>query len=120
MMGVRHYSFGTSGNPLVQALWMLLGAVLLVGALVMGAVVLSALFALGAVAAGVFALRVWWLRRKLRRDGAYHDPNSTETGGDASEGTAPRLIEGEYTVVAERDERDADQARRRSGRRASR
>jgi hypothetical protein len=117
-MGVRHYSFGTSGNPLVQALWMVLGAVLLVGALVMGAVVLSALFALGAVAAGVFALRVWWLRHKLRRDGAYHGANGSQTGENGDEGrTAPRLIEGEYTVV---DERDADEARRPSGRRASR
>jgi hypothetical protein len=114
-MSVRHYSFGTSGNPLVQALWMVLGAVLLVGALVMGAVVLSALFALGAVAAGVFALRVWWLRRKLRRDSAYHDASGSQTGENA--GAAPRLIEGEYTVV---DERDADEARRPSGRRASR
>jgi hypothetical protein len=106
MMATRHYSFGTSGNPLVQALWMLVGGVLLVGAIVMGAVVLAVLLALGAVAVAVFAIRVWWLRRTLERSGAFD-----AAGRDAQAPPAQRLIEAEYTVVAERDARDAGDAR---------
>jgi hypothetical protein len=106
MMATRQYNFGTSGNPLVQALWMLVVGVLLVGAIVMGAVVLVALLALGAVVAVVFAIRVWWLRRKLERSGAFDTADR-----DAKGRPAARLIEAEYTVVAERDARDAGDTR---------
>jgi hypothetical protein len=97
MMAARQYSFGTSGNPLVQALWMVLGAAVLVGAVVMGAVVLMALLALGAVAAAVLVIRVWWLRRKLRRGGAFDvtDPHATDR--DAADRPAPQLIEARST-----------------------
>ena len=121
------YSFGTSGNPLVQALWIVLGAALLVGAFVMGAVVLTILFALGAVGAAVIAVRVWWLRRKLARAGAFDRARPGSESVDAGEGPPPRLIDAEYTVVAERDAPEAraaedvdDGERGRSGRRVPR
>jgi|SRR5882672_69344 len=119
MMAARQYSFGTSGNPLVQALWMVVGAALLVGALVMGAVVLTVLLALGVVAGAVLAIRVWWLRRKLRRGGAFDAAGPHATDGDAADRPAPQLIEAEYTVVAERDARDPRDARDRDDRGSS-
>lgn len=106
MMAARQYGFGTSGNPLVQALWMVLGAALLVGAVVMGALVLTVLLALGVVAAAALAIRVWWLRRKLGRGGAFDAAGPHSTDGDAADRPAPQLIEAEYTVVAERDPSD--------------
>jgi hypothetical protein len=109
-MAARQYTLRISGNPLVRALWMVLGAALLVGAVIMGAVVLTALLALGAVAAAVLAIRVWWLRRKLLRGGAFDVAGPHATDGDAADRPAPQLIEAEYTVVAERDAPDAGKA----------
>jgi hypothetical protein len=106
-MSARHYTFRTSGNPLVQALWVVVGVAVLVAAVVMGALVLAVLLVLGVVAAAVFAIRVWWLKRKLERAGTFAagPEHSTSEGSAAS--SAPRLIEAEYTVVSERD---ADEA----------
>ena len=115
-----HYNFRTSGNPLVQALWMVGGVAVLVAAVLMGALVLAVLLALGAVAAAVFAVRVWWLRRKIARGGAFNAPHASPDG--AAQQHEPRLIEAEYTVVNERDASEADErdASGRANRRASR
>ena len=58
------FSFGTSSNPLVQILSLLVFAVLLVAALIMGAFVIAVLLGFAVIAALVFAVRVWWLKRK--------------------------------------------------------
>jgi hypothetical protein len=119
-MSARHYTFRTSGNPLVQALWVVVGVVVLVAAVVMGALVLTVLLGLGVVAAAVVAIRVWWLRRKLEREGAFNAPHAPTDG--SAEPHEPRLIEAEYTVVNERDAPEADErdARERANQRASR
>ena len=121
-MSARHYTFRTSGNPLVQALWVVVGVAVLVAAVVMGALVLAVLLALGAVAAAVFAVRVWWLRRKLERAGAFAAGPVDSTSEGSADGAEPRLIEAEYTVLAERDAPDAgaSDADERANRRASR
>ncbi len=69
-------------NLLYRILAALVGAAVLAGAVVMGAVVATALLAIGLVAALGLTARVWWLRRKLRRNA----PPST-------------VIDAEYTVV---------------------
>ena len=119
-MSARQYTFRPSANPFVQALWMVVGVAVLVAAVVMGALVLAVLLALGVVAALVFATRVWWLRRKLEREGAFNAPPASTDG--AAEPHEPRLIEAEYTVVNERDASEADErdASGRANRRASR
>jgi hypothetical protein len=90
-MTPRQFSFGVSGNPIAQVLSVLVFGLLLIGALIMGAVVLAVLFGIAIIAGAVLAVRLWWLRRKLRAAGAF-DP-APESPPDT------RLIEGEYTVV---------------------
>ena len=107
-MNGRSFSFGNSGNPLVQALWLLVFAVVLVGALIMGAFVLMATLGLAVIAFVGFKVRGWWLRRQSRG------------GGPGGGGSGPRrpvkgvpYIEGEYEVI----DSDAAERRRREERR---
>jgi hypothetical protein len=91
----------TRNNPLIQALSLVVAAVLLGLALVVGAVVLGVLLAVAAVGAIAIAARIWWLQRKIR----------AATAGDAAGRSTRQAIEGEYTVV---DENDAKSGRPRS------
>jgi hypothetical protein len=104
-MSGRSFSFGNSGHPLVQALSLLVLAVILVGALIMGAFVLMALLGLGVLAFIGYKLRGWWLRRRGR------GPNSPGSGPGPAKGI--RYIEGEYEVI----DTDSEAERRRSGER---
>jgi uncharacterized iron-regulated membrane protein len=81
------------GNPLVQALSLIVAAALLGLAFVIGAVVIGVLLALGAVAALTLAIRIWWLRRRALSAAA----------GDTAERSTRHVIEGDYTVVGEND-----------------
>lgn len=98
----RHYrlSLGPAGHPLLQVLWLLVFGVALVGAVLMGALILSFLLGAAAVAAAVLAVRIWWFRRKLRRSVEQRD--RFRGSGHDSRG---RLIDADYTVVAEREAR---------------
>jgi membrane protein implicated in regulation of membrane protease activity len=97
-MNGRQFSFKPSGNPLVQALSVIVFGVLLVGAIIMGAFVLAALVGVGLIAFAVLAVRVWWFRRKLRN----RAPSEASRGPQGE-----RLIEAEYEVLdVERRERD--------------
>ena len=103
-MNGRPFSFGSSGNPLVQILSLLVFGVVIVGAVIMGAFVLLAFLGVAAIGFIVFAIRGWWLRRKLRGRGP-------EDGGPGRPAKGGRYIEGEYKVI----DADADAERRRSG-----
>jgi hypothetical protein len=81
------------GNPLIQALSLIVAAALLGLAFVIGAVVIGVLLALGAIATIAVAVRIWWLQRKAR-EGAVAD-RFGERGQP--------VIEGDYTVVGESD-----------------
>jgi hypothetical protein len=102
-MNGRPFSFG-SGNPLAQVLSLLAFGVVVVTAVMLGAFVLLAALGVALIGFAAFAVRVWWLRRKMRGRGPF----------DGSSGPGPakgiRYIEGEYEVV----EADADGQRRRS------
>jgi hypothetical protein len=69
----------------------------------MGAFVLLAFLGVAAIGFVVFAVRGWWLRRKLRG----HGPQ----GGGPGPAKGIRYIEGEYEVI----DADSDVERRRSG-----
>jgi hypothetical protein len=92
-MNARPSLFGTSGNPLLQALSLLVFGLLLIGAVVMGAVILGVVLAFAVIVAIAFYARLWWLRRKLSRSAA-------ERGAAPAAG---KLIDAEYTVVEQRD-----------------
>ena len=102
-MDGRQLGFNPSGNPLAQILSLLALGVVIVGAVIMGAFVLLAFLGVAAIGFVVFAIRGWWLRRKLRGRGPEGD------GPGPAKGV--RYIEGEYEVV----DADADVERRRAG-----
>jgi hypothetical protein len=104
-MNSRSFSFGHSGNPLVQALWLLVFGLALVGAFIVGAFVLMAILGLAVITFLGFKLSGWWLRRR---------PGSGPPGG----GPGPqrpakgiRYIDAEYEVI------DSDERRRHEERR---
>jgi membrane protein implicated in regulation of membrane protease activity len=79
-----------SRNPLVQIAAMVVAALIIVGAVLLGAVVLSFFVGFAVLVWLVLTIRLWWLRRRMRR-------------GETSHGTQRGEIVGvEYTVVEER------------------
>jgi hypothetical protein len=109
-MSGRSFSFGRSGNPLVQVLSLLALAVVLVGALIMGAFVLMALLGLGVLAFVGYKLRAWWLRRGM---GKGNGPDGRGPGSGPGPAKGIRYIEGEYEVI----DADPEAERRRSSER---
>jgi membrane protein implicated in regulation of membrane protease activity len=101
-MNGRQFSFGRSGNPLVQILSLLVFGVLAIGAIVMGAFVLLAFLGVAFVGFAVLAVRGWWWGRKLKARGGASESGATRPSGESAHGT--RLIEAEYVVVNEDDD----------------
>ncbi|HEX2139280.1 MAG TPA: hypothetical protein VHG33_06170 [Woeseiaceae bacterium] len=90
-----------AGNPLVNALMVVLGIVAMGAMVVLGIVAFLVVASILVVLAGIVGLRLWWVGRKLRK-------SSGETGGRFR---ADRVIEGEYRQVpraseSERQDRD--------------
>ena len=100
-MHSRSFSFGNSGNPLVQAVWLLVFALALAGAFIVGAFVLMAILGLAVITFLGFTVRGWWLRRRSRRG----QPRGGSGPGGPTKGI--RYIEAEYEVI------DSDAAERR-------
>ena len=98
-MAPRNYTFNPPSNPFLQVLYFLVGGVVLIGAVLMGAVILSFALGLALIAGIVFYIRVWWLKRKLARKDAGGGTNRPDSG-DA------QVLEVEYTVVEEHDDRE--------------
>lgn len=79
-----------SRNPLVQIAAIVVAALVIVGAVLLGAVVLSFFVGFAVLVWLVLTIRLWWLRRGMRR-------------GENGHGTRNGEIVGvEYTVVEER------------------
>jgi uncharacterized iron-regulated membrane protein len=71
-MDGRFFPFGNSRNrpnPLVQALWLVLGVAVLVGLVLIGTIVFLAVVGLAVSAFLGFKLRAWWLRRRAAAPG---------------------------------------------------
>lgn len=101
-MNGRYFTVGTSTNPVMQVLYLLVGGVLLIGAVLIGSVILAVVLGFALIFGIVIWLRIWWLRRKMQksgRSGAGKRPNETSSGN---------VIEVEYTVVDERKPRDGE------------
>lgn len=84
-----------STNPLMQAVYLLVGGVLLIGALLMGAILLAFVLGFALVFGAAFWVRLWWLRRKILKQAARTGVRPEASSGD--------IVGVEYTVVEDRD-----------------
>ncbi len=98
-MPPRSYTFNTPTNPFLQVLYFVIGGIVLIGAVLMGAVILAIALGIALILGLVVYARVWWLGRKLRKAAQDRRSGRGRQAGD-------EVLEVEYTVVEERDERD--------------
>lgn len=83
------FSSVPTGNPLVNALMVVVGIVAMGAMVVLGIVAFLVVASILVVLAGIVGLRLWWIGRKLRKaSGSATDPFRAE-----------RIIEGEYRRV---------------------
>lgn len=82
-----------AGNPIANALVIIVGALVIAASIVVGFFAFLVLAAALLVMAAIIGIRLWWFNRKLARKSA---------SGPGS-GRTDRTIEGEYVVVV-RDE----------------
>ena len=83
-----------TGNPLVNALMVIVGVLALGAMLVLGVVAFLAVASIVIVLAGIVGIRVWWHRRKLK--------HGSGTGSDGGRSADVRVIEGEYRSLSTR------------------
>ena len=82
----------TPVNPLLRAVYFVVGVIVLAGALFFGAIVLAFVVGFIVIATAVAAVRFWWIRKKLEKAAA---------GATRSAAAAGRIIEGEFAEVRE-------------------
>ena len=97
-MNVRSVRTLLSGNPIMQVFSFLVAGLALIGAVLMGAVILSFVLACAVIIGIYFWIRILWQQRKMRRAAS-----SQPQGRRAGQG---KVIETEYTVIDEHEERD--------------
>lgn len=98
----KHRQF-PAGNPLANALVIVVGALVIGVSFVLGIVAFVALVAAAIVMAAIIGVRVWWLNRKL---GARSKSHVNQKRGSAS---GSEIIEGEFRVVGPDKDRDSGQ-----------
>ena len=91
---------GSAGNPLANALLLVVGALAVGAAIVLGFFAFIVLSGIVLVLAAIVGIRLWWFSRKLR--GEARGPSGTRE----EQASSGRVIEGEYTVVSTRTRRD--------------
>ena len=98
----RHRQF-PAGNPLANALVVIVGAVVIGVSFVLGLVAFVALATAVLVMAAIIGVRVWWLKRKLgaRQKNPINQKGKSATGSD--------IIEGEFRVIG--PDKDPDSTR---------
>lgn len=89
-----------AGNPIANALVIIVGALVIGASLVLGFVAFVALSAILMVVAAVVGIRLWWFRRKFEKSGMSASAHGSKRGGPDG------VIEGEYHVVVEDRKRD--------------
>ena len=89
-----------AGNPIANALVIVVGALAIAASIVVGFFAFVILASLLIVFSAIVGIRLWWFRRKMRK--AYDEA----TEGGESGPQVHRVIEGEYhVIVEEREER---------------
>ena len=79
------------GNPIANALVVVVGALVIGASIVLGFFAFLVLASIVLVLGAIISLRVWWFNRKLRRE---MDKQPPQSGG-----ARLHVIEGEYHVV---------------------
>ncbi len=96
----RHIS---AGNPIANALVVIVGVLTIAAFIVLGFFAAVALAGVILVMAAVLGIRLWWLGRKLPKQA------QSTSGRRQSRPAANTVIEGEYQVVtADHDEKRPD------------
>ncbi|MDZ7643402.1 MAG: hypothetical protein U5K76_03710 [Woeseiaceae bacterium] len=90
-----------AGNPLANALVVVVGVLAIGLSLVLGFVALIALGSIFVVLAAIIGIRVWWQQRRMRKQAARQ-----QRGGGAPGDARYDVIEGEYREVSRRYRRD--------------
>jgi hypothetical protein len=85
-----------AGNPIANALVVIVGALAIGASIVLGFVAFVVLGSIVLVLGAIIGLRVWWFNRKLRRD--------VQVAREQASSYESHVIEGEYHVV-KRDEK---------------
>ena len=84
-------------GPFARVMASIVAALVLIGAVMFGLVAFLVIAALAVVAGIVIWLRVWWLKRRLEKEGFKpHERQVPEPTG--------HVIDAEYTVVEEHDD----------------
>ena len=78
------------GNPIANALVVIVGALAIGASIVLGFVAFVVLGSVVLVLGAIISLRVWWFNRKLKQQAGAQPPPETQ---------GQRVIEGEYHVV---------------------
>lgn len=84
-----------AGNPIANALVIVVGALAIAASIVVGFFAFVILASVLIVFSAIVGIRLWWFRRKMRK--AWE---ASGKGGDGAPGVR-RVIEGEYHVVVE-------------------
>ena len=81
----------SAGNPIANALVVIVGALAIAASIVLGFVAFVVLGSIILVLAAIVGIRVWWFNRQLQRQGSGPGPSAPRPEGG--------VIEGEYHVV---------------------
>lgn len=84
-----------AGNPIANALVIIVGSLVIGASLVLGFVAFVVLSVILMILAAVVGIRLWWFRRKFRRSGGGRE------GGPGDPDSPGGVIEGEFKVVIE-------------------
>ena len=87
-----------AGNPIANALVIIVGALAIGASIVLGFVAFVVLSSIVLIFAAIVGIRLWWFNRKLRKAGGPGAP------GGHNENQSIGVIEGEFRVVD--DDRD--------------
>jgi len=91
-----------AGNPIANALVIIVGALAIGASIVLGFVAFVVLSSIILIFAAIIGIRLWWFNRKLAKTGA------GGTNGPHGPGKPAGVIEGEYRVVVEERENSED------------
>jgi hypothetical protein len=105
-MAPRFILSAPPANPLMQILYLIVGAILVIASIVMGAVILAFVFGFALVFGIIVWIRIWWLQRKFRR-AAGSGQKGPKAGQRPGAGDGVEITQVEYHVVREQP-RDED------------